>query len=120
MQDVEFFALVLNTAEELLGVDQERHQTADSNRPGDYAQPANPIEQRNAPHAEKFDGREKERESINGVLVGLHVHAIEFLELGERFPLAVEELYDRHSADVFLQEGIGSGTRGADPAGGVR
>ncbi len=61
----------------------------------------------------------EEGEGQDGVLVGLHVQAIELGELVAGLALAVEELHDAHAGDVLLQEGVDAGDGGADAAVGV-
>ena len=69
------------------------NRTADLDRAGDYAHAADPVEQRDAAHAEKLDGRIEEREGVDRVLVGLHVDLVQLGELRARFLLAVEKLH---------------------------
>ena len=114
-----FSLKILNRPEEALRVLHEGDQHADLQRSGDHAHAADPKEQRDAGHAEKFDGRVEKGERVDRVLVRFHVDAIQFGELLARFALAVEELHHGHAADVFLQERVDARDGRADAAVGV-
>ena len=93
--------------------------TPTGHRAGERSQAAVPEDRDDRDDAEKFDGWIEERESQDGVLVGLHVHAVEVGELLARLFFVVEELHDAHAADVFLQKGVDARDGRADAAIGV-
>src|ERR1700722_8357877 len=114
LQDVEFFAQVLNWPEKALSVQHEREQYTDRDRSRNRPKPAHPIKQGKARHAQEFHRGIEERKRVNGFFVGFHVRAIQFFELSARFPLAVEKLHDGHTADMFLQKRIDARNSSAD------
>jgi hypothetical protein len=109
----------LDGLEEALRVLHESDEHADGDRSGERAQAAIPEDGDNRDDAEELDRWKEEREGQDGVLVGLHVQAVEVGELLARFFLVAEELHDAHAADVFLQEGVDARDGRADAAIGV-
>ena len=119
LQDIEFFAQVLNGLEEALRVLHEGDEHADRHRAGERPQAAVPEHGDDGQNAQKFDAGIEQREGQNGVFVRLHVHAVQFGKLFARFLLAVEKLHHAHAADVFLQERVDARDGRADAAVGV-
>ena len=77
LQNVEFFAQILNRAEEALRVHHERDEHADFESAGDRAHAAHPVQQRNAAHAEEFNSRKEVGECVDRVFVRFHVDAVQ-------------------------------------------
>ncbi len=139
MQDVVFFAEVLNGAEEALGVLDEGDEDAERDGGTGYvhrmqkvlvkrqargkrsageegADAAAPDDQSDGGGAEQFDRRIVEGVGEDGVLEGVHVQAVDRGELVEGAALAVEELHDGHAAHVLLHIAVDAGDGGADTA----
>jgi hypothetical protein len=119
LQDVEFFAEVLDGAEEARGEHREHRQNAQTEGPGKHAIAAGPVDEGDGSDAENFDGGIKEGVGEDGIAPREHVLLIALGEFGAGFLLAIEQLHDAHPGDVFLQEGVDSRDGGADVAVGV-
>ena len=76
LQDVEFFAEVLNGAEEARGVHREGGEDAEAERAVENAIAAGPVDERGGEDAENFDGGIKKREGENRVAPGEHIVAL--------------------------------------------
>src|SRR5438552_7741304 len=81
LEDVEFFAEVLNRPEKALREHGERGEDAESEPAGENAVSAGPINQGNGGEAKKFDSGVEESISENGIAPGQHVVAIALLKL---------------------------------------
>ena len=119
MQDVEFFAEILDGAEEARGVHGEGGEDAEAEGVVEDAIAAGPVDESDGENAENFDGGIEEREGEDGVAPCEHIVFVAAAEFGAGFLLAVEELHDAHAGDVFLQVGVDAGDSGADAAVGV-
>ena len=119
LQDVEFFAEVLDGAEKARGVHREGGQYAEAQAAGEDAIAAGPVDQGDRDDAEKFDGGIEQRKGQDGVVPGLHVVAIAFGKFDARFSLAIEQLHYAHAGNVFLEERVDARDRGANAAVGV-
>src|SRR5437016_353424 len=119
LENVEFFAEVLNRPEEALREHRERGEDAESKPAGENAVAAGPINQSDGGEAEKLDRGIEESVSENGIAPGQHVVAIALLEFIHGLAFAVEELHDAHAGNVFLEESVDAGDGGADAAVGV-
>src|SRR6266403_827191 len=119
LQDVEFLAEVLDRPEKALGEHGEGSQNAEAERAGENAVPAGPIDQGDGGEAEKFDRRIKKSVSENGIAPGEHIVAIAPLKFLHGLALAVEELHDAHTGNVFLEERVDAGDGRADAAIGI-
>jgi hypothetical protein len=82
LQDVEFFAEILNRQKETLRVLHEGDEHADFDEAGERAQSAVPEGDGDGGDAEKLHGGIEQREGQNGVLIGVHVGAVVALEFG--------------------------------------
>ena len=103
LHDVVLFAQILNGAEESHAVLEEGHHHADLDGAAAHAESAVGQQQRQSQHAEKFGDGIKPAVGDDGVLVGVHVIAIDLLEFGAAARFAIEELQHGDAADVFLQ-----------------
>ena len=121
LQDIEFFAEVLDGTEETLRVHHEGKENAEiePGGTGEHVQPAIPIQQRDGRKPQPFHHRIKQGESEDGGLVGVHVGAVQDGELLGGLGLAIEQLHDGHAADVFLKESVDAGNGRADAAVGI-
>src|SRR5437879_5320540 len=119
LEDVELFAEVLNGAEEALGEHGEGGENTKGEAAGKNANSTGPKDQGNGGEAEKLDRGIEESVSENGVAPGEHVVAITLLEFIHGFALAIEELHDAHSENIFLEERVYAGNGRADAAIGV-
>src|SRR5260370_1095270 len=119
LEDVEFLAEVLNRAEEALCKHCERRENAKSEPARENANSAGPKDQGDGGEAKKFDGRVEEGVSEDGVAPGEHIVAIALFEFIHGFAFAIEELHNAHAGNVFLEEGVDAGDRGADRAIGI-
>src|SRR5215470_13555469 len=116
LQNVKFFAEVLNRPEEALGPHRVSRQNAKGKSPLQYAHSASPVNQSDRRETQEFHRRIKQRVSKNSVAPGQHVFLVAFLEILHRFLLAIEELHNAHACDVFLQERVDAGDGRADAA----
>ncbi len=119
LQDVEFFAEVLDRAKEARRVHRESGEDAEAQRAVEYAIAARPIDEGYREDAEDFHGWIKEREGEDGVAPCQHVVAIAAAKFGAGFLFAVEELHDAHAGNVFLEIGVDAGNGGTNAAVGV-
>ncbi len=119
LQDVEFFAEVLDRAKEARGVHRESGEDAEAQGAVEYAIAARPIDEGYREDAEDFYRWIKEREREDGVAPGQHVVAIAAAKFGAGFLFAIEELHDAHAGNVFLKIGIDAGNGGTYAAVGV-
>ncbi len=106
LQDVEFFAEVLNGAEKARGVHREGREHAEAEAAGEHAVAAGPVDQSDRRDAEKFDSGIEERESEDGIAPRQHVVAIAICEFDAGFALAIEQ-----SAPRPCRKCIPGGTR---------
>lgn len=104
LQDVEFFAEILDGAEEARGEHGEHGQNAQTQGACKHAVTACPVDEGNGGHAENFDGGIEERVREDGAAPSHHVFLIALGEFGASFHFAVKDLHDAHAGNVFLQE----------------
>ncbi len=109
LQDVVLLAEVLDGAEEALRVLHEGHQDSEGDGIADDLVSAEPHHARDGGGRQDFHYRVINGVGQDGVLVGVHVGAIDLFEVLVGLLLAVEELQDDDSGDVFLQVGIDPG-----------
>src|SRR5258708_39364806 len=106
MQVCEFLAEVRDRQEEALRKHGKRGENTESQPTGENPVAAGPIDQGDGGEAEKFDGRIEESVSENRVAPSEHIVAIALLEFVHGFALAIEELHDAHSGNVFLEKSV--------------
>ena len=109
LQDVVLLAQVLDGAEEALRVLHEGHQHAEGDGVADDLVAAEPDDAGDGDRRQHFDHRVVDRVGQDGVLEGVHVGAVDLLELLVRFLLAVEQLQHNDAGDVLLQVGVDPG-----------
>ncbi len=119
LQDVVFFAQVLDGAEEALGILDKGDQHADGDRVAQHAIPAQPDHQRDGHRAQQLHRRVVERIGQDGVFEGHHVLPVDRFELLVGALLAVEQLHHAHAAYMLLGGGVDAGDGGADAPVGV-
>ena len=78
-------------------------------RPDETRNPPVRQDSRQRQHREKLDHGVKPAVGDDGVLICLHVLAVDLLELLPAAPLTVEQLQHRHAGDVFLEVGVDPG-----------
>ena len=116
LQDVVLLAEVLNRPEESQAVLQERHQHAERQSAAFDAQAAVREDGRQRQHGDEFHHRVEPAIGGDGVLVGVHVIAIDAVEFHRAAALAIEELQHDDPGDVLLQVGVDAGDGHADAA----
>src|SRR5258708_23725510 len=116
MQVCEFLAEVRDRQEEALRKHGKRGENTESQPTGENPVAAGPIDQGDGGEAEKFDGRIEESVSENRVAPSEHIVAIALLEFFHGFALAIEELHDAHSGNVFLEKSLDASNSSADSA----
>src|SRR5690348_12158186 len=116
LENVEFFAEVLNRPEEALRVHSEFDEHADCQNTMQNAIASIPENQGDRGIAQELDRRIKERVGQDGVAPRKHVVLIPLGEFILCFCFAVEKLHHAHARDIFLKEGVDARDGGADAA----
>ena len=119
MQDVEFFAEVLNRTEKARGIHGEGGEHAQAETAGENTVAAGPVNQCDRGNAEKFDSWIEKCKGEDGIAPRQHVVTVALREFHAGFALAIEYLHHSHAGNVFLQKSIDASDGGADAAVGV-
>src|SRR2546426_1346466 len=119
LQDIEFFAQVLDGAEEALRVHGEGREDAERQRAMQNAIATGPIDERDCGEAQEFHCGVEQGIGEDGVAPGEHIVPIPLCKLVHGLLLAIEELHHGHSGNVFLEESVDAGDGGADLTVGV-
>ena len=114
LQNVVLLAQVLDGAEETQSVLQKCHHHSQCQAAGLNAQAAVSQNGRQGQHGNEFHHRIKPAVGRDGVLVCIHVLAVDAVKFLGAAPFAVEELQHYDSGDVLLQVGIDLGDGDAD------
>ena len=114
LQDVVFLAEVLNRPEESQAVLQERHQNPQRQPAAFDAQAAISQHGRERQHRNELDHRIEPAVRRDGVLIRVHMLAVDAVEFPRAAPLAIEKLQHHDSGDVLLQVGVDLGDGHAD------
>src|SRR5262249_774100 len=111
---------VLNGAEEAQSVLKEGDHDAEGEAAALDAKSAKGEDRRERDHGQELDHGVEPAVSEDGVLIGVHVVAVDDVEFALAAALAIEELEDDDPGDVLLQVRVDPGDGDADAAVALR